>query len=600
MGKVFKEKTSGVGPGAGTRKALAGSGFISAHKNYLKLLNIYIYYTEPKTKTDSYLSRENLGGEEEVESAIARERENRNCQSKLSPSKKDEEIKMCPKLLFVNPTNKENRKCQRKLNQSKDVIVKTCPKKLSCKPTSKFKLNTKMLFLLSENCIEMANRTTKTTATTQDHELRALNKTILEESDMETGAIEETSLKLSRSSISDFSDNMEVETPEQAERRVQAPPSKRPRESSTPNSTKGAQPTLKMGKKTTKTPPTKPKKDSAYKKRENWTLVPSKDKSKEKPKQKSTDKINEKPAPTGEPEKIPRKDGGQSVPGSRPQAGPGDAGQTGIGAGSGAGDARQPPPNPRKRPHKPSYAEVCQQLQVCIVREKGGRSLEGTDLIEFQRWIMLAAYKLGKAEIELLRVKQGGIRDGGIWVALDTPQSVLLLKDQIRHLKPIKEGDTGYVCYGPGEAPFESFWVETSDPYAVDDNKGFFETMVSAANPELFQGGAEGELRVLEKRKLLGRVGTLLKVAVDKGLLENLKKLNHKLIYGIGYVNLMNSHRELIRPYRPSEPSDSQAKRVNRAQDKGEAMDTDGQAEAMCLDDEDGRLANTPSGSLTQ
>ena len=637
MEKDLNEKNSGFGPGAGTRNALAGSGLISAHKNYLKLLNIYILttHTESKTKTAFYLSRENLGGEKEVESAIARERENRNCQSKLSPSKMNEEIKMCPKLFFINPNSKENRKCQRELNQSKDVIFEICPKLFFCKFTSKTKPNIKTLFLLSENCIEMANRTA-TTATTQDQELHALNKTILEDSDMETEAIEETSLKLSLSSISDYSEKMEVATPEQAGGRVQACLPNRTKESSTPKSTKGAQPTLKTGKRTPPKSKDKSKDKSRdkkalkpYQKPENWiVLAASKDKSKEQSKQKPTEikeklaaskdkskeqskqkpaettgKPSEKPAPTkGEPEKNLKKDGGQSASGTWPQAGPKEAGQVGTGAGSGtgAGDAKLPPPPSRKRPLKPSYAKVCQQLQVCIIREKGGRSLEGTDLIEFQRWLMLAAYSLGKAEIELLRVKQGGIRDGGIWVGLDTPQSVQLLKGQIHLLEPIKKGDAGYVCYGPGEAPFESFWVETSDPYAVDDNKGFFETMVSAANPELFQGGAEGELRVLEKRKLLSRVGTLLKVAVDKGLLENLKKLDHKLIYGIGYVTFLNSHKDLIRPSRPFEPSASQAKRVNRAQDTGEAMDTDGQTEVMCLEDDDVGLAGTPSGSQTQ
>ena len=568
MEKAFKEKNSGIGSGAGARNALTGSGFISAHIKYFKLLNIYISlfsekeaidtrvsptFYEPSIKKSLYLSRANLRGKEEVWTKNEEIEEVKDCQSKCQSTN------VMHKFLFSLSI------CN----------LKTSPKLDNNKIT-------KTLFLLSETIrIEMArtgvfNELQESMIMEHDHTFRELPGT-------GGGEVEETSLKLSLSSISDASDTRMDVVAEGPMLEAKAPLPKHP-------GTPKAIPTKKVSPKATakgkngkrgatsstpqgSTPVRKdPSKKRPLKKPETWLAG-----AKHAPKQTPPSALE----PRGEKDKHPKTDGDLPDPASRQPTGPGTGPAS---SGDGPSDGRSPA-NQRKRPYKPTYAEVCQRDLVCLVREKGGRALTGDDMVDFQSWLMTTSMDLDK--INELRVRQGGYRDGGIWIALESELGVDLLKANIHSLPPIQEGDIGFVAYGPGEAPFETFWAETTDKYLLSASRkpDFFSRYIKGANRELYEGGVTGEVRILESRPLAKPrkgPGFLLKLQVDKELLPNLKKLDYKLIYGIGTIHLSNTADYKGARNRRSRPSPGdRTQGAGKEQNREEAMDTDGEVEVL-------------------
>ena len=645
MEKVVKEKTLGIGSQAGARDALTGPGFKSAFFSPIERTGTKVSPISlgPNHVKHSIMSRLNLGGREEA-NGQKNEHQSRNkmSRSQCKPPFYCNESCFLPKREIV-----EN--CQRKNIQEQETVKTDCKLSCHCFHCFHFNPNTKTLFLLSDNRIEMASNAYN--ITNQDEFMDYSETMPTEGSGVEAGAVEEASQKLSRSSISDNSTNQGKVGLEGLGKGAKTHSSKS--KGTTPPAPKRPRVVFKSGKKTAATVP-KPESSRTAGVQNSQQLqgpqisgsavlwTPSKKVSPKKtlvgaakaragpsgplapgakgPKlQGKTTRNLEKwmtskasqnePEPKGEPEKRAvvagkpqgNPKGGSSVTG--PVVAPAPKGQPlaesegGRVAAAGQGDTRKPS-NPRKRTHdKPSYAEVCQRDQVCLIREKGGRTLGEPDMIKVQSWIMRTAIRLGKA-LEL-RVTQGGYRDGGIWIALATEAAVSLLKAQMHLLKPIMEGDSGYVLFGPGETPFEIFWVTTSDEDAME-SPTWFADYVRMVNPELFEGGVQGEIRVLENRKLHGKPGYTLKVAVGRDLLPNLAKLNYRLVYGIGKVFFRKIVPSSQREQAPTSgtPSGGQAKRAAREQDKGEVMDTDDGADVVCLDGDDGSLAATASGDI--
>ena len=115
-------------------------------------------------------------------------------------------------------------------------------------------------------------------------------------------------------------------------------------------------------------------------------------------------------------------------------------------------------------------------------------------------------------------------------------------QDHVADLKPLKEGEPGYVVYKPGEGPFKTFNVWTSDKKAsVEADKRLIRAL-RFANPEL---GETGEIKILaditkneDKSK-----GRLLKIAFSNDLYKALQDLRFELQYGFGTIKLKGSRK---------------------------------------------------------
>lgn len=93
-------------------------------------------------------------------------------------------------------------------------------------------------------------------------------------------------------------------------------------------------------------------------------------------------------------------------------------------------------------------------------------------------------------------------------MAFELREAIQWFQDHVADLKPLKEGEPGYVVYKPGEGPFKTFNVWTSDKKAsVEADKRLIRAL-RFANPEL---GETGEIKILvditkEEDKKMGRL----------------------------------------------------------------------------------------------
>ena len=103
-------------------------------------------------------------------------------------------------------------------------------------------------------------------------------------------------------------------------------------------------------------------------------------------------------------------------------------------------------------------------------------------------------------------------------------QAIQWFQDHAADLKPLKEGEPGYVVYKPREGPFKTFNVWTSEKKASVEADKRFVRALRFANPEL---GETGEIKILaditkEKDKNKGR---LLKISFSNELYKPLQDL---------------------------------------------------------------------------
>ena len=102
----------------------------------------------------------------------------------------------------------------------------------------------------------------------------------------------------------------------------------------------------------------------------------------------------------------------------------------------------------------------------------------------------------------------------------------------------LKEGDTRYTVYGPGEKPYTLFTVYTSDTKAVL-KKDRFEGVLWKNNPDHKHNTVEGEIKVLGGFPLKDKPGMIVKVASSNSLVRNLAEMSprpYELQYAGGFL----------------------------------------------------------------
>lgn len=257
------------------------------------------------------------------------------------------------------------------------------------------------------------------------------------------------------------------------------------------------------------------------------------------------------------------------------------------------GPVKDPAPTTRKEQPRPlakakkrkageSYAEVVKSAEVCYLREIGGKMLSSLDLIEFQDF--LAELEMNHEEIDL-NVTKAGYRDGCIWFGLQSKESVEWLRSQMYLLKPWNTEHTGYEFFGPGEAPFRVFFVQTSDKNALKDDR--FLKLVQKKNKSVF-GGTTNAIKILDSKPLPGnKPGLELKVAVDQGLVGELARLKFELFYGLGKVKFQKPLSQVKKVAKKSKKGidDDGRRTVGEGQDDDDTMDHDGGVIDVDLED---------------
>ena len=135
------------------------------------------------------------------------------------------------------------------------------------------------------------------------------------------------------------------------------------------------------------------------------------------------------------------------------------------------------------------------------------------------------------ASMELSTVMKGGMRNGGIQLALKTDEGVNWYRAIIPSIVPRIEGSPGYRFFGPGQKPFYNYkatTVETEHSVNPDTVK----KLIRGFNPTL----REGFLAVSVIHSSKDRVVLRLRVGGD--LVAKISELDNTINYCLGTMDL--------------------------------------------------------------
>ena len=183
-------------------------------------------------------------------------------------------------------------------------------------------------------------------------------------------------------------------------------------------------------------------------------------------------------------------------PGSEKKRGPKRSGQRRKRVEANKAKAGEKTEKKEAEKEKASWAEVAARGFPTLLLENGGRGMEHEDYLEFFQqlgdWVIEE-----ETTCQQSYILKSGLREGGISVIFKHPEGIQWLKNHVDKLAALKEGDTGYTVYGPGEKPYTLFTVYTSDTKAVI-RKDRFVKILWKNNPDLHkQNTIEGEIKVL-------------------------------------------------------------------------------------------------------
>ena len=199
--------------------------------------------------------------------------------------------------------------------------------------------------------------------------------------------------------------------------------------------------------------------------------------------------------------------------------------------------AVSPEKGKKREADKESWAEVAAKGFPTLLLENSSRGLEHEDYLEFSQQLM--DWQFEEDATYKTCIMQSGLREGGISLVFKYPDGVTWFKRQVAKMDALKEGDTGYTVYGPGEKPYTLFTVYTSDTKAVL-KKDRFVGVLWKLNPDLHKfNTVEGEIKVLGGFPLKKNPGMKVKVAISNSLVPQLAEMKPRpfeLMYAGGYL----------------------------------------------------------------
>ena len=237
-----------------------------------------------------------------------------------------------------------------------------------------------------------------------------------------------------------------------------------------------------------------------------------------------------------------------------------------------ASRAVSPEKGKKKEVEKESWAEVAARGFPTLLLENGGRGMEHKDYLEFFQqlgdWVIEE-----ETTCQQSYILKSGLREGGISVIFKHPEGIQWLKNHVDKLAALKEGDTGYTVYGPGEKPYTLFTVYTSDTKAVI-RKDRFVKILWKNNPDLHkQNTIEGEIKVLGGFPLKANPGMKVKVAFSTSLVQNLAEMNFELQYLGGFLKFKRAPKK--KTVSTDQAKDNDIEVIDLDDEKDEALEGD-------------------------
>ena len=213
-----------------------------------------------------------------------------------------------------------------------------------------------------------------------------------------------------------------------------------------------------------------------------------------------------------------------------------------------ASRAVSPEKGKKKEVEKESWAEVAARGFPTLLLETNSRGLEHEDYLEFSQQLMDWQFE-EDATYQQTAILQSGLREGGISLIFKYQEGVQWFKDRVAKMSALKEGDAGYMVYGPGEKPYTLFTVYTSDTRAVL-KKDRFVGLLWKLNPDLHKSNTvKGEIKVLGGFPLKKNPGMKVKVAISNSLVPQLAEMKPKpyeLLYAAGFVKFKRITRKKV------------------------------------------------------
>ena len=185
-----------------------------------------------------------------------------------------------------------------------------------------------------------------------------------------------------------------------------------------------------------------------------------------------------------------------------------------------ASRAASPEKVKKKEAEKVSWAEVAARGFPTLLLENNSRGLEHEDYLKFSQQLMDWQIEEDATYLQTC-ILQSGLREGGISLIFKYQEGVQWFKDRVAKMSALKEGDAGYMVYGPGEKPYTLFTVYTSDTKAVLKKERFV-GIIWKNNPDLHKfNTVQGEIKVLGGFPLKKKPGMKVKVAISNSLVPN-------------------------------------------------------------------------------
>ena len=261
-------------------------------------------------------------------------------------------------------------------------------------------------------------------------------------------------------------------------------------------------------------------------------------------------------------------------PGSEKKRGPKRSGQRRKRVEANKAKAGEKTEKKEAEKEKASWAEVAARGFPTLLLENGGRGMEHEDYLEFFQqlgdWVIEE-----ETTCQQSYILKSGLREGGISVIFKHPEGIQWLKNHVDKLAALKEGDTGYTVYGPGEKPYTLFTVYTSDTKAVI-RKDRFVGILWKNNPDLHKHNTiEGEIKVLGGFPLKNpeNPGMKVRVAFTNSLVQNLADMKFELQYLGGFLKFKRASKK--KTVSTDQAKDNDIEVIDLDDEKDEALEGD-------------------------
>ena len=129
-------------------------------------------------------------------------------------------------------------------------------------------------------------------------------------------------------------------------------------------------------------------------------------------------------------------------------------------------------------------------------------------------------------------IPKSGMRNGGIQLALETPQGVEWYRRIVPDFEPLEQGGPKYRFFGPGQRPFYVYKAYSAE-CAVSKNKEDVKNLLLRCNKSLRKGFLAVTIANVTKTSVA------LRIKVSEELVAPLAATQNLVYYGMGTMSLI-------------------------------------------------------------